>query len=287
MSPLLAMLLTTMLVQQVMKAARCCADHLKVTIPTGFAVSRLAWMCNYHKDTLKNVRFDPNDSGISDFGSFEGTRKNSDLFASRSMFGWCKREVAWGAKWLQQAHFSQNGQTTGIAIQVRRAHDSCSEVCSRQPQKAHMYTFWLIVLNLRKRQPRSVSLQCGLAGNDFPNYLNAEKIPGGPIARPCTIATGGARSAADHAGSMAAGLAAAAALVRDDADSTAAERATAATWLSSSRAVVAWGQANPGVAKDWFPDVRALAASAAPLCSVRHSGVVVHTRSVRCCMSGT
>jgi hypothetical protein len=100
-------------------------------------------------------------------------------------------------------------------------------------------------------------VQCGISSVDFQNPWNAEKIAGGPGKRPCAVAHDSTTPAADHAGTMAAGLAAAATLVLDDAKSHDADKAEAAAWLDSAAKVVAWGVATPGMAKDWFSDVRA------------------------------
>jgi hypothetical protein len=98
---------------------------------------------------------------------------------------------------------------------------------------------------------RMMCLQCGISGKDFGNLYNAERIEGGPVERPCTVANA-THPAADHAGHMVAGLAAAAALMRDG---TTAERTEAAAWMSSAKKVLAWASQHPGIAKGWFSDV--------------------------------
>jgi hypothetical protein len=97
------------------------ADHLKVTLPTGFAVSRMAWVCQYHKATLERLRHDG--EGESNFAASSdgilGTKSHRELFGTTSAFDWCAREVQWGAEWLEQAHFTGgDGKTIGIAVQV-------------------------------------------------------------------------------------------------------------------------------------------------------------------------
>jgi hypothetical protein len=92
------------------------ADHLKVTIPTGFAVRGLAHTCLYHKATLSKLVF--TGGGESDFGS-AGTASNEKLFGGRNAYEWCKREVRWGADWLQKAHIESGSGSAGIVIQVR------------------------------------------------------------------------------------------------------------------------------------------------------------------------
>jgi hypothetical protein len=93
------------------------ADHLKVTIPTAFAVSRLAWVCKYHRNSLEALTF--HGTGTSDFGAMFGVKSNSELFGGQNIYEWCKREVTWGARWLEQAHFQSSDRTVGIAVQVR------------------------------------------------------------------------------------------------------------------------------------------------------------------------
>jgi hypothetical protein len=92
-------------------------------------------------------------------------------------------------------------------------------------------------------------LQCGQSSKDLNNFYNAEKIHGGATERPCAVSREG-RPAADHAGEMVAGLAAAATMFRDT-NPTLATR-----WMASAKAVYAWARKNPGTAKEWLDDVR-------------------------------
>lgn len=90
-------------------------NHLKVTIPTGYVVARLAWMCEYYHPTLSNLRF--SGGGATDFGS-AGTRNNDDLFRGKSAYEWCRREVHWGASWLRNATIvSPDGTLEGLVVQ--------------------------------------------------------------------------------------------------------------------------------------------------------------------------
>lgn len=88
-----------------------------MTIPTGFTVSRAAWACHYHRETLEAIEWPG--GGSTDFGGFWGVKDNDALFGDRSAYGWCKRQVEWGADWLEKANFvDASGETIGIAIQV-------------------------------------------------------------------------------------------------------------------------------------------------------------------------
>jgi hypothetical protein len=112
---------------------------------------------------------------------------------------------------------------------------------------SHIYMS-LSLAGPHKRSKRTPALQCGLSRNDFSNYFNAERIRGGPEERPCAVATV-EEPAADHAGEMVAGLAAAAAMFRD------LEPSLAAQWLEAAQAVYSWARQHPGLASDWFDDV--------------------------------
>lgn len=91
-------------------------SHLKVTFPTGYVVSKLAWMCEYYRPTLSKLRFEG--GGTTSFGS-AGSRKNEDLFGGKSAYEWCKREVHWGASWLRKAAMMGNdGTLEGLVVQV-------------------------------------------------------------------------------------------------------------------------------------------------------------------------
>ena len=93
-----------------------------MTIPTAFTVARLAWTCHYHRATLEALQWPG--GGTSDFGDLHGTHSNDDLFGGKSAFEWCKREVAWGARWLARGHFERDGATVGIVVQVRAPHSA-------------------------------------------------------------------------------------------------------------------------------------------------------------------
>lgn len=91
-------------------------NHLKATIPTGYVVARLAWLCEYYLPTLSKLRF--SGGGTTDYGS-AGTRKNDDLFGGKSAYEWCRREVLWGASWLRNATvISSDGTLKGLVVQV-------------------------------------------------------------------------------------------------------------------------------------------------------------------------
>ena len=56
----------------------------------------------------------------TNFGRFWGSVSNQQLFGATSAYGWCKREVLWGARWLKKAHLvDKKGGTYGIVIQAR------------------------------------------------------------------------------------------------------------------------------------------------------------------------
>ena len=57
------------------------ADRLKITLPTAYAIARLAFSCLYFHDVWAALEYD-----------------------KQSMLYWCKREVKWGAYWLLKAH---------------------------------------------------------------------------------------------------------------------------------------------------------------------------------------
>jgi hypothetical protein len=83
------------------------ADRLKVTLATGYFISRLAFSCLLQHDTYAQV-------------SYQG----------KSMLHWCMREVNWGTRWLLKTHaFSgaQRPDTWGakdkFVVQVR--HQCC------------------------------------------------------------------------------------------------------------------------------------------------------------------
>jgi hypothetical protein len=122
-----------------------------------------------------------------------------------------------------------------------------------------MYTGDMLAPSLRyvaQQQTRACApMQCGISTLDHANVLNAEKIAGGGAARPCAVATGGSKPAADHAGDLAAGLALASAMFSAP-GATSAERTAAYAWRASAEEVFQWGKANPGLAKSWNSDVR-------------------------------
>lgn len=57
------------------------ADRLKVTLPTAYMTSRLAWSCLLQRETYAQLRY-----------------------GGASMLHWCEREVAWGARWLLKTY---------------------------------------------------------------------------------------------------------------------------------------------------------------------------------------
>ena len=57
------------------------ADRLKITLPTSYMVSRLAWSCLLHQDTYAEVEYN-----------------------NETMLHWCLREVEWGTDWLLRTH---------------------------------------------------------------------------------------------------------------------------------------------------------------------------------------
>lgn len=57
------------------------ADRLKITLPTSYMLSRLAWSCSYYHDVYAGLQYD-----------------------GQSMLYWCKREVKFGAYWLLRTH---------------------------------------------------------------------------------------------------------------------------------------------------------------------------------------
>jgi Glycosyl hydrolase family 9 len=67
-----------------------CADRLKITLPTAFTVSRLAWSCLYFHDVWAGLQFQ-----------------------GKSMLYWCKREIKWGAYWLLKTYAPGGGKRTG------------------------------------------------------------------------------------------------------------------------------------------------------------------------------
>ena len=85
-------------------AAHLCADRLKISLASGYALARLAFSCLYWADTYNQV-----------------------MFEGKSMMYWCKREVVWGADWLLKTHISKNPKDVWqwndkFAVMVRRCH---------------------------------------------------------------------------------------------------------------------------------------------------------------------
>lgn len=62
------------------------ADRLKITLASGFALSRLAFSCLYHADVYSQHNY-----------------------KGRNMMYWCKREVRWGAEYLLKTHVTKGG----------------------------------------------------------------------------------------------------------------------------------------------------------------------------------
>ena len=302
-----------------------CVDHLKIAIPTAFAVSRLAWACHYHRATLENLDF--SGSGDSDFGVDFGVHSNRGLFRGKSAFEWCRREVQWGARWLERAHVSTGGATAGLVIQVGptgsptapqptpqlccgcclfvyrllslfvstalplcfQAHTGTARLAVTRPVVVNecyvkFHAIWPTwpFLELTeaptchtpkgydhhtavarpvalRTQARCLSVQCGLAENDFSNAYSAEKIDGGAAARPCAVANA-THPATAHAASLAGALAAAAVLFWDG---TGSERREAETWLQTAQEAQVFAATHVGTALDWFVDVRCPLACAA------------------------
>jgi hypothetical protein len=67
------------------------ADRLKITLPSAFAFSRIAWSCLYFHDVWDELMYD-----------------------GKSMLYWCKREMKWAAYWLLKTYIpAGDGKRTG------------------------------------------------------------------------------------------------------------------------------------------------------------------------------
>lgn len=60
---------------------------MKITLPTSYLISRLAWSCLYQQKTYRQVTYD-----------------------GETMWHWCLREVEWGTRWLLKTHVYKGQQ---------------------------------------------------------------------------------------------------------------------------------------------------------------------------------